>query len=117
MHTISKEFHFSASHALLGLPVDHPCSALHGHNYIIRVFFRGPVNEKGFVIDYNDLKPIGKWIDEYLDHTHLNHFFPFSTTVENMTEYIFNHFKPTFPTLYAVEMSETPKTTCRYEAD
>jgi len=35
--------------------------------------------------------------------------------VENMSKYIFDKFKPQFPLLFAVEMSETPKTNCRYE--
>ena len=116
MHTISKEFHFSAGHHLLCLASDHPCTKPHGHNYVVRVFFRGPVNHQGFVVDYNDLKPIGVWLDHHLDHTDLNDFFgDMSTTVENMTEYLFKMFKPSYPTLFAIEMSETPKTTCRYE--
>jgi len=115
MHTISKEFQFSASYRLIGLPKGHPCSNLHGHNYTVKVFLRGPVNEDGFVQDYNELKPIKLWIDKNLDHKHLNDVFPFQTSVENMSEWIFNLFKPRFPLLHAIEMSETPKTTCRYE--
>ena len=69
MFRISKEFHFSASHQLHGLPEGHQCARLHGHNYIIRVTLASEtLNEVGFVQDYGDLKPIGKWIDETLDH-------------------------------------------------
>lgn len=115
MFTISKEFHFSASHQLNGLAEGHPCSRLHGHNYVIRVFLRGNLNKEGFVQDYNDLKPITDWVDNVLDHRNLNDVFEFQTSVENMSKYIFDKFKPLFPLLFAVEMSETPKTNCRYE--
>lgn len=37
MFRITKEFHFSASHQLCRLPVDHQCARLHGHNYIVVV--------------------------------------------------------------------------------
>ena len=38
-----------------------------------------------------------------------------NTTVENMTKLIYDYFKPKHPLLIAIEMSETPKTNCRYE--
>ena len=115
MHTISKEFSFSASHQLHGLIQDHPCGRIHGHNYTLKVFLKGELNQDGFVLDYNDLKPISDWVDQKLDHRNLNEVFNFQTSVENMTKYIYDLFKPQFPLLFAVEMSETPKTNCRYE--
>jgi 6-pyruvoyltetrahydropterin/6-carboxytetrahydropterin synthase len=115
MFTISKEFHFSASHQLIGLKEGHPCGRIHGHNYILKVILKGELNEDGFVQDYNDLKPISDWVNNILDHRHLNDVFDFQTSVENMTKYVYNKFKPQFPLLFAVEMSETPKTNCRYE--
>lgn len=115
MNIISKEFHFSASHQLAGLPSDHPCARLHGHNYVVRVFLKGKPDIVGFVQDYNDLKPISKWIDDNLDHKHLNDVFRFNPTVELMSKCIYDLFKPRFPLLHAIEMSETPKTSCRYE--
>ena len=110
MHVISKEYHFSASHILNGLREEHPCGRLHGHNYIIKVFLKGEPDSVGFVQDYNDLNPIKEWIDNNLDHKHLN-----NPTVENMTTFIYNYFKKDFPKLYALSMSETPKTNCHYE--
>lgn len=116
MNVISKEFHFSASHRLYDLPEDHPCARMHGHNYIIKVFLKGEPNKVGFVQDYGDLKPIKEYIDTVLDHRHLNDVFPMhSPTVEHMSKLLFDYFKPQFPLLYAIEMSETPKTNCRYE--
>jgi len=115
MNTISKEFHFSASHILNGLEEGHPCGRLHGHNYVLRVFLRGEPKADGFVVDYRKLEPIKTLVDDVLDHNHLNDVFAFQTSVENMTAFIYELFKPTFPELFAVEMSETPKTCCRYE--
>src|SRR5712691_5223799 len=37
MYTITKRFAFSASHIIGGLPADHRCARLHGHNYEVEV--------------------------------------------------------------------------------
>ena len=77
MYTITKEFHFSASHILHGLSDNHPCSRLHGHNYILKVELKAINLEKstGFVKDYRELDVIKNWIDDNLDHRHLNDVF------------------------------------------
>ena len=116
MYTISKQFDFSASHNLYNLPEHHPCTKIHGHNYILTVYLSSEVlNNSGFVVDYHSLKPIKKWIDKNLDHENLNDVFDFSPTVELMCKFIYDKFKVDFPSLRAIEMSETPKTNCRYE--
>lgn len=115
MNTISKEFHFSASHQLHGLKEGHPCGRIHGHNYIIKIFLSGEPNKDGFVQDYGELKQISQWIDDNLDHKHLNDVFDFQPSVENMSKFLFDMWKKDFPLLSAIEMSETPKTNCRYE--
>ena len=113
---ISKEFHFSSAHELHGLPETHPCSRLHGHNYIIKVFLKGEPNKIGFVQDYKELDKVKEYIDGTLDHRNLNDVFPgINTTVENMCELLYKQFKKDLPLLCAIEMSETPKTNCRYE--
>lgn len=86
--TISKDFAFSASHQLEGLPEDHQCSRLHGHNYIFRITVTGEVRDPGFVVDYAELKPIKEWIDQHLDHRHLNDVFDFNPTAENMAGHV-----------------------------
>lgn len=115
--TISKDFAFSASHQLDGLPSDHQCARLHGHNYIARVTIEGEVRAPGFVVDYGELAPIKKWIDDHLDHRHLNDVFDFNPTAENMA----GHLADMAASLLAsagydnvarvsVSLSETPKT-------
>ena len=88
MNTISKDFHFCAAHKLLELPPTHPCSRLHGHNYVLTIYLKGEPDDIGFVTDYRDLEPIKKYVDDVLDHRYLNEVFNFNTTVENMSKYI-----------------------------
>ena len=117
MYKISKEFHFSASHILYGLKPGHPCGRMHGHNYTIKVELQGTtLNNVGFVVDYNDLKPIKDYIDNRLDHRHLNDVFPdMQPSAELLARELFERFKGDFPNLMAVEVKETPKTNARYE--
>lgn len=118
MYKISKQFAFSASHILEGLPQDHPCSRLHGHNYVVTVHLKSDkLNEIGFIKDYRELDSVKKYIDDTLDHRHLNDIFPFNPTAENIAKYLFETFSKDIRELYAVEVSETPKTTAIYEVD
>lgn len=120
MFTIRKEFHFSASHVLDFLPEGHPCTRLHGHNYVVTVELgvkkSKELNEAGFVEDYRALEPIKDFIDKKLDHRHLNEVFPdMNPSAELLAFELYKTFKPAFKTLRAIEVSETPKTTARYE--
>lgn len=129
MYTISKEFHFSASHILYGLADGHPCGRMHGHNYVIVVELQSQsLNKTGFVKDYRELDPIKKFIDEELDHKHLNDIpdpfkssfplFPGNPSAENMARALFNVFQFIMPDdvkISAVTVKETPKTAARYE--
>ena len=116
MYTIRKDFAFSASHSLDCLPADHPCSRIHGHNYVVTVELRAEAtDEVGMVFDYRRLEPVKKFIDSTLDHKHLNDFLPLNPTAENLAVHIFELFKESIPYLHAVEVSETPKTSARYE--
>lgn len=118
MYTITKEFHFSAGHKLEGLAEDHPCSRVHGHNYVVKVELSNVVlNNVGFVLDYRKLDNVKQYIDTVLDHQDLNAVFDFNPTAENMAHYFYNYFKNKLDIwqISAVEVSETPKTNARYE--
>jgi 6-pyruvoyltetrahydropterin/6-carboxytetrahydropterin synthase len=116
MYRISKQFSFSASHVLHLLGKDHPCARMHGHNYVVTVHLKaGDLDRYGFVKDYKALKSVKQYIDETLDHRHLNDVIPEHPTSENIARFLFEHFKPEIPELYAVEVSETPQTSCIYE--
>lgn len=114
---ISKDFAFSASHQLAGLPDSHQCSRLHGHNYVFRIEIEGHVVDPGFVVDYAELGPIKSWIDDTLDHRHLNDVLDFNPTAENMAAATLDKVKQLLAdaghgnvSRLAVAVSETPKT-------
>lgn len=117
MFTIAKEFAFSASHRLEGLPAGHQCSRLHGHNYVVTFELEADtLDDRGFVVDYGDLSPFKVYIDHVLDHRDLNEALPMlaSTTAENLAMHLWHQFCDQFLGLVAVRVSETPKTWAEY---
>ena len=109
MYQIRKQFAFSASHQLTGLPDDHQCARLHGHNYIVEIVLESLIlNEVGFVRDFGELKAIKDWLDEMFDHKHLNDVLLFNPTSECLAEFIYAHWYSKFLGLKEVRVSETP---------
>lgn len=116
MFTITKQFHFCASHIIEGVPKDHPCGRLHGHNYIVEIVLRAEkLDNIGFVVDYNDLKPFKEIIDQKLDHRHLNDVLPGSTSAESIAYYLYRKAKEIWSEVDAIRVSETPKTWAEYK--
>ena len=133
VYRIEKEFTFSAAHQLTGLPEDHPCSRLHGHNYAVKLVLAGELSKVGFVRDYRDLDKFKDYLDRDFDHQYLGAaeldiensnsvtvmvpraLFGWNPTAENMSCYFFQKVKEWFPELAAVGVSETPKTWAWYE--
>lgn len=110
MYCISKEFHFSASHQLNGLPADHPCSRLHGHNYRVIIELKSNrLNDVGFVRDYRELSAFKEYIDRHIDHRHLNDFFEI-TTAEALAQQFYIWAKSRWSDVHIVGVSETDKT-------
>ena len=114
--TISKDFQFSASHRLDGLPEDHPCSRLHGHNYTVRVELTGETSGPGFVLDYRALGFVKDMLDSHWDHRHLNDLLDFNPTAEHLAGHLAGWIAGRIASLaplvgsVAVSVSETPKT-------
>ncbi|MDR1756052.1 MAG: 6-carboxytetrahydropterin synthase QueD [Culturomica sp.] len=116
MYKISKQFSFSASHMLNCLGAEHPCARIHGHNYVVTIHLKSEtLDQYGFVKDFKSLQTVKQFIDETLDHRHLNDILPDTPTSEHIARFLYEHFKPELPELYAVEISETPQTSCIYE--
>ncbi len=114
MYQISKRFDFSASHQLVGLPPDHPCARLHGHNYQVEVILAAAsLDPRGFVEDYGNLTDV-KEILATLDHRHLNDLLDVSPTAENLAHWLYDRILPQHGKLVAVRVSETPKTWAEY---
>ncbi len=118
MYTITKQFSFSASHVLNHLPDGHPCARLHGHNYAVELVLEGlELNESGFVRDYRDLAPFKTFVDEKLDHRHLNDVVDGPTSAENLARFLYEFAHGLWPEVAAVRVSETPKTWAEYRPD
>ena len=68
-YMISRKFKFECAHKLNNLVDGHPCSCIHGHSYKIEmVLFAKDLNSQGFIIDFGELKPFQKWLDDNFDH-------------------------------------------------
>lgn len=91
MHTIFKDFTFSAAHAIRGHT--RGCENLHGHNYRVRVHLRAAqLDELGMVLDFTDLKAILQEVLGPFDHRVINDIPPFdvrNTTAELLSQYVF----------------------------
>ena len=115
--TISKEFHFSASHQLAGLPETHQCARLHGHNYILVAKLESDtLKMPGFVLDYGELTFVKDAADA-MDHRHLNDLFDFNPTSELIIQELWKQFIKFVPmdVDLSVGLSETPKTWAWYD--
>jgi len=134
VYIITKEFHLSYSHALLDMPEGHPCKRNHGHNAIVKVVLESSyLDNKSFVVDYGDLKPIGKFLDDNWDHKFLakdeaqrdrynippneSYILGFQSSAENLASFLYYQFKPQFSQLVEVHFSETPKTWAIFKQD
>jgi 6-pyruvoyltetrahydropterin/6-carboxytetrahydropterin synthase len=116
MYTIAKKFAFSASHIIGGLPPEHPCGRLHGHNYEVEVVLQSAaLDNVGFVRDYNELSALKQFLDETVDHKHLNDVLGHDkTTAEALTKWLYDWCKMRWPEVVAVRVSESPRTWAEY---
>ncbi len=116
MYRITKQFHFSASHQLKGLAEGHPCARLHGHNYIVEIELQAAeLNSDGFVRDYHDLADLKTYIDDTLDHRHLNEVLgDDKVTAEQMAKHLYDWCKIRWAETSVIRISETPKTWAEY---
>lgn len=69
--TVSQEFEFHAAHFLTWHPGK--CAKLHGHSYRVQVDVEDSLDERGIVVDFDELHAV-VWdrVIEPLDHTLLN---------------------------------------------
>lgn len=91
MHTIFKDFPFSAAHAIRGHT--RGCQNLHGHNYRVRVHLQArELDALGMVLDFADLKAMMQEIVGPFDHRVINEIPPFdgrNTTAELLSQHVF----------------------------
>jgi 6-pyruvoyltetrahydropterin/6-carboxytetrahydropterin synthase len=118
MYTITKQFHFEASHQLDHLPEGHKCKRCHGHSYRVEVVIESPcLDDRGFCqLDYGELAPFKGLIDDNYDHRHLNDVLLVRPTAENLAKHFFVLARKISPFVTAVRVSETALTWAEYRS-
>lgn len=111
--TVTKDFSFEAAHSLPHLPPDHKCSRLHGHSYRFRVECTGPMDDRGFVIDYAEISEAVEPIIDRLDHQNINQFIR-PSTAENLAAMLWKWIKPEIDCLSGIVVFETANTSVIY---
>lgn len=114
--TISKRFSFEAAHSLPHMPEGHKCKRQHGHSYVVEVFCTGPLDWRGFVIDYAEISAAVDPVIARLDHQNLDDILPFHTTAENIGAWILDEVSKTI-SVARVDVHETAKTVVIVERD
>lgn len=113
---LSKSFTFEAAHSLPTFPAGHKCRRLHGHSFHVEVRVAGEVAEqRGYLVDYGEIKAACEPIRAALDHRHLNEIEGLENpTAENLSRWIWQRLKPVLPLLDAVIVRETCTSGCEY---
>ena len=123
MYRIGKRFTFDAAHALAGLPAGHKCARLHGHTYTVEVeLAASQLVPPGFVTDFGDLAPFRQYLDEHIDHRHLNDVLSTEPTSENLARHFFDwctqHLGQGIPGhITAVRVCESPGSWAEYRQE
>lgn len=89
---------------------------MHGHSFKIEVVVEGDVApEKGYLVDYGDIKRAIKPIEERLDHRLLNDIEGLENpTSEMLAMWIWERLRPSLPLLSEVIVHETCASRCHY---
>lgn len=113
---LSKTFHFEAAHDLPTFPDGHKCRRLHGHSFRFDVIVEGKVDpDRGYLIDYGDIKLAAEPIVKRLDHFYLNDIEGLSNpTSENLAKWIWDRLEPVLPGLCQITVQETCTSTCEF---
>lgn len=114
---LTKTFTFEAAHLLPTFPEGHKCRRLHGHSFRVDVHVAGDVPpERGYLVDYGEIKAAYAPIREQLDHRYLNEIDGLANpTAENLAAWIWERLVPRLPQLARVVIHETCTSGCEYE--
>jgi 6-pyruvoyltetrahydropterin/6-carboxytetrahydropterin synthase len=67
-YSVTKDFTFEAAHRLMKNYVG-KCNNNHGHSWLIKLHIEAiNLDDKGMVIDFQEMKTLKTWIDDNLDH-------------------------------------------------
>ena len=120
MHiALTKSFRFEAAHWLPTFPDGHKCRRMHGHSFHIDVVVAGEVApDKGYLMDYGDIKAAIEPIRKQLDHYVLNEIEGLENpTAEMLARWVYDRLKPALPMLSIVRVHETCTTEAEYRGE
>ncbi len=111
-----KSFGFEAAHWLPSFPEGHKCRRMHGHSFKVEIVVEGEVApEKGYLVDYGDIKRAIEPIRTRLDHFVLNEIDGLENpTSEVIAHWVFHRLKKDLPMLAEVVVHETCTSRCHY---
>lgn len=113
---LTRTFRADAAHRIKGVPEDHKCSAVHGHSFKIDVSVKGEVDpEKGWLMDFGDIKEIVDPIVKKVDHKLLNEIEGLEAgTSENLVIWLWENLKSLLPDLFEITVWESENSRCSY---
>lgn len=113
-YRIWKEFTLDSAVRVSRAPEGSPRSRRHGHTYTLRLHLEAPLNAvKGWTIDFGDVKEIFDPIFKSIDHHPLYELQGLADgDVASVADWIYSRTKPQLPSLYRVDLHETPGNGC-----
>ena len=111
-----RTFRFEAAHSLPNLPAEHKCRRFHGHSYRVDVHVAGPIDpQKGWVMDFGDIKRAAAPLLEELDHRMLSDVAGLeNSTSEMIAAHFWKRLKCVLPMLSAITVWESDTSRCVY---
>ncbi|PWU16066.1 MAG: 6-carboxytetrahydropterin synthase QueD [Bdellovibrio sp.] len=113
---IEHDFRIESARFLPHAATSNPCSRMHGHSFLVRLRFAGPLDPKSeWLLDFAEIRQHAEPLLRELDHRVLNDIKGLENpTSENLCRYLYRQLKSRLPLLIQVEVSETSMTRCRY---
>lgn len=106
---LSREITFKARHSHRGMMFE----PSHPHDFSVRLFFEGVLNEEGFLVDFRAVKRLAhRLVVRELDGSDLDTKFAYATS-ENLAAWIWERLAPFFP-LHSVEIREKQHSSAVY---
>lgn len=111
-----KSFGFESAHWLPTFPEGHKCRRMHGHSFMVEIVVEGDVPpEKGYLIDFGDIRKVIDPVQKQLDHYLLNEIKGLENpTSEVLARWVWERIKPQLPILVEVIVHETCTSRCMY---
>jgi 6-pyruvoyltetrahydropterin/6-carboxytetrahydropterin synthase len=104
-HSIVQAFTFHAAHHLPWH--EGRCVNVHGHTYRVEIRLDGSLDERGIIVDFDELIPvISSSVIDLLDHSDLNDRFE-SPTAEVIATWVFEEARRHYPDVREVRLWET----------